>query len=392
MGQIFSCAGKFGRKTKCQAEKQEQPDLSSQAVQTQIEEPASAAIQPQREDQHEEQYQSTSKVMGLPLDVIVMIFGLLEIHDAVAFSLACKGLHHHLFGDARALLKDAGPWEMRNVQAMLEKDLPHDQIYCHFCRRFHSLDKDYRKANCAEKDNPHTTLFATPIPGRHTPTLTYLDARAILNAVEFKRPWAKTSLKTLERTIRVGPRDNQWCQVWEPKVLYGALCLRITTGHDRKNTIREKDEFVYSICKHVHIHAKFPHMWAHLFELRRIVLCNRDKAAGTCDTCHAEWGLEMTWIDGDEGSSSRAGWDIVIQSWHNFGLLRYPSERLWALSAGGDRSPKTKWIEGDSTYILDHDGWKGQFAECPFTPSHRGPSEWTWLAAEEHDVYPFYTD
>ncbi|KAG6358501.1 hypothetical protein INS49_014385 [Diaporthe citri] len=260
MGQIFSRAGKFRRKTKCQIEKQEQPDLSLQAVQT--EESASAATQIQNEEQHEEQYQSTSKVMGLPLDVIVMIFDLLDVHDAVAFSLACKGLHDHLFANARTLFKAASREDKFKVQTMLEKDLQYDQIYCPFCRTFHSLHKAYRKSNCAESGKHQVSLFTTHVPGEMTSALSYLDARAIMNAVFFKRPSAEGYLKWLERRIQTGTRESSWQQVWKAKVIKGELFLMIVTGHDRISTTKDKDEFALSVCKHVHIRGKFPHLWA----------------------------------------------------------------------------------------------------------------------------------
>lgn len=386
MGQIFSCAGKFGRKTKCQAEKQEQPDVSSQAVQTQIEKPAPAAIQPQREDQHEKQYQTTSQVMGLPLDVMVMIFDLLEVPDAIAFSLACQGVRDHLFADARALFKKSSREDKLNVQTMLEKDLPHDQIYCPFCRTFHTLDRGYRQANCAEKDKPQLSLFATHVPGTETSTLSYLDARAITNAVLFELPCAPDHLKTLEQRFRVGSRENPWHQVWTPKVIKGELFLMIAAGHDRIATIRHKDEFVYSICKHVQIHAKFPHMWAHLSELSRIGVCKtRDWATGTCATCHADWKLWMKWISRDDGLSPRAGWDILIRSWHRLGTLRSPSDSRWAMSAGEDRPTQTRWIGGDSVHIIDHEDWDSESSGYPHTDDHGGPAEIMWRNAVEHE-------
>lgn len=401
MGQIFSCAGKFRRKTKRQTEEQDQPDLPSQAVRTQIGDSASAATQSQHEEQQgnqhgeqhgeqhkeqdEEEYQSSSVVMGLPLDVILIIFDLLEVHDAVAFSLACKGLHEHLFANARALFKAASKEDKFKTQTMLEKDLAHDQIYCPFCRTFHSLHNEYRQANCAEKAKPQLSVFATYIPGELASAVSYLDARAVMNAVSFKRPCAEEYLKFLDRRFRIGTPESSWYQVWAPRVIKGELFLLIVTGHDRVATAGDKDEFVLSVCKHVTIQGKFPHIWAYHSELSWMCLfADRRLAAGTCRTCHADWRLLMEWVEGKgEGAPARAGWDIFIRSWHRLGPLRSPWDPRWARGAGEERSPKTKWIDGDSTHIIDHDGWDEQFAGYPASNAYHGPAELMWEQAEE---------
>lgn len=379
MGQILSRACKLRRKTKCRKKKQKQPDRSSQAVQAQVEESASPVAQPQ----HKDGYQPASVLMRLPLDIQVKIFDLLDVPDAVAYSIACKGLYHHFFSDARALFWEADFGQIYKVWTMLEKDLPHDQTYCLFCKTFHTLDKEYRRAHCAEKDNPDLSLFATHMPGAKTQTLSYLDARAAVNAVFFKRPSAKSSLKALERTVRAGTPDSPWTQVWKPNVIDGELFLRIATGHDRKTGARDRDEFAFSVCKHVHINGRFPHLWVQASELRRTLLdSSRRAAAGSCRNCRADWKLWMEWIGGaEEGASApRAGWDILVQSWHRLGRFRAPGdlELFWALAAGEGRPPKAEWIEGDSKHIIDHDGWESQVAGYPRTVKVFGPAEIIW--------------
>lgn len=315
----------------------------------------------------------------LPLDLTATIFDLQELPDAVALSLACKGLHQHLFPAARRRFEGATAGARREVQTMLEKDLPEDQIYCAFCKTFHTLDDEYRKTKCLEGANPALASFGTHVAGKRVLTLKYLDARALVNATLFKRSPAADLLKKLEWNVGAGlPRmhpcrkatraeygASPWFQEGWAKVIKGQLFLHVEAVHHELAGIRDRDEVAYSVCKHVALRGRFPHLWANTSELRRVChFSSRDQVTGTCETCRADWNLKQTWTPSDDGTKARAGWLIHVTSWHYLGWVRSPFESWWSDSAGEVAKPEIGWVEGDSVYINDHDDWDHQMQAC----------------------------
>ncbi|KAK2609414.1 hypothetical protein N8I77_002911 [Diaporthe amygdali] len=299
--------------------------------------------------------------MSIPLDLLRMVFYYLETEDCIAFSLACEGLYDNLFFQARQRFASASPDHKRRVQTMLEKDLKYVDVYCPFCKTFHTWnDKKYRGINCAEKDEIQSTTFAATQLDTRLSQLSYLDARMIVNAVIFNKSYSLGALGLLLRHFIFGTPRCLWSQSWWPKVIDGELILNVASKHMKDSSGVNEDEFAFRVCKHVIIYGKFPHLWVDTRQLKRIVLCPSARhATGTCRTCSADWDLNVEWID-DEESSHHKGWWIGIEAWHRLGDLRSPYEKRWKLAAGEGISPDSSWIEGHSKHITDHEGWESQ--------------------------------
>lgn len=338
----------------------------------------------------EERYQPASKLLRLPLDLTIVIFDLLEIHDAVAFSLTCKGIHHHFFADARSRLGGANHEDHYKVQTMLEKDLPHDQIYCPYCGTFHSLDPKYRKKFCREQDHDESHTFATFLRGQPAISLKYLDARAIVNAVLFKRPDALKKLMELQ-TCSLDGAWPPWHQYWYPKIIGGQLFLKVEASHVRRTAAEDQHEFSYSVCKHMHVYGKFPHLWVHHSQTRYgFFFGSRKKFAATCRMCGTDWMLDQEWIGDTRGPSNREGWSLSIESWHCLGDVRSPFRSSWSHCSGMLRNPDPRWIAGDTSYIIDHHDWDRQMQRFREIAGRRarviGPNEKSWIKASEWGV------
>lgn len=343
--------------------------------------PASEILQAQRDapvppptpPQPKGLYQQGSKFMDLPLDMILTIFDRLEVHDAVALSLTCKGLYQHLFADARIRFKNTSREGREEVQTMLEKDLPYDQIYCGFCGTFHTMYDDYRSTVCLENRQPGVSAFATQVPGILTSKLTFLDARAILNVMLFKRPDGKNILKALERKTSAGTVESPWTQHWEFKRLDGPgdLLATVTSTHSRFKATRDNEKFTYSVCKHIHLLAEFPNMLVNRPDLSRTFICPEgDFASGTCLACHAHWDLWLRWSK-DWKSWNYNGWKIEIKSWHRLGRLRSPSDPIWARNAGEYWSPEyrvpgIRWDKITPNYITFPRNWMLHWLRCSY--------------------------
>lgn len=391
LGQIFSGTGISRRIKKFRKAKKVPASESGQTKSDGSDSYASASGSPP-----ESQYQPVSKLMDIPLDVIVMIFNILEVDGAVALSLACKGLHTHLFAGARNRFHAADKDDKHKVQTMLEKDLPDGQIYCPFCRTFHTLDKDYRKTTCLEKDRHEQSTFARYVPEVQPFRLRYLNARAIMNAAHFNKPSVESNtqkrnggeatLETLRHFFKSGTPENEWWQGTTPRVIGGELYLKVFTQHRRELIPGEKDYFTFNVCKHVRVHGCSPLLWAHNSELSRVChFYDKKSASATCDTCRADWSLRVEWVDEEKEIFSRSGWTVTIVTWHRLGGLRSPDDPLWAESAGEVRSSKKSWIHGDSFYLTDHDNWERDMELC--SPADydlaTGPAQRTWKEIEE---------
>lgn len=348
------------------------------------------------ESPSESQYQPVSKFMDIPLDVILMIFDILEVDDAVALSLACKGLHTHLFSGARNRFNAADKEDKHKVQTMLEKDLPDGQIYCPFCRTFHTLDEDYRKTTCLEKDRHQQYTFARYVPEAQPFRLRYLNARAIMNAAHFNKPSVESNkqrrsggeanLESLRHVFESGTPGNEWLQSTTPRVIGGELYLMVFTQHRRELKPGEKDYFAFNVCKHVRVYGCSPLLWTHNSELSRTChFYNKKSASATCDSCHADWRLRVEWADEEKEIFSRSSWTVTFVSWHRLGGLRSPDDPLWAESAGEDRPSKKSWVHGDSFYLTDHDNWERDMELCSPADYNlaTGPAQRTWKEIEE---------
>lgn len=399
MGQILSRAKWLQRKKKCRNGKK---DPSSKSGHTKSEQPDPCTSP--SESPPETQYQPDSKLMEIPLDVIVAIFDLLEVQDAAALSLACKGLQNHLFANARTRFSSADRGGKLKVQTMLEKDLPDGHVYCPFCRIFHTIDEKYRKKRCFENGRIKSSTFATYLPNtKQILALRYIDARAIMNAVLFNRPSTEDQLKRLKHTYVTGKPNNTWQHNIEAKVINQELYLKASTWHRREVKTNGTDRWVYNVCKHVRAHGNYPHFWAHHSEISRVVHFSHSRSSrraisATCGTCGADWALRVKWIykdddneDEEANTGLRSGWFFNIISWHRLGGLRSPGDPLWAESAGEDRPANRKkdWVEGDSFYFNAHPNC--QFAhEVDQLPRARagddglsGPAQTIWGDAEE---------
>lgn len=367
-------------------EMQDRTCLTPQAGQIQDVEPAAPAIP----SQDEQPYQPDSKLMSIPLDLTATISDILEPHDALALSLTCKGLHDHLFGGARARFENASREARWKVQTMLEKDLPPDQIYCAFCKTFHTTDEKYRSTVCRGRTSSGRSSFTTHLRGDPVSRLGYLDARAIVNASLFQRPSADDALASLlRRSLSSGtPRRDMWEQTWEARVIGGQLFLRTETWHTAARGRKDRDRFAHSVCGHVHIHARWPSLWVNVSELGRLCrFADSDCVAGTCRTCRADWTMMTIWVDGKKDKRPKdAGWLIKITSWHRLGGVRSPFDPVWARCAGEDRSPKPEWDHWDSECInaTDHLELNARGYEGGEEDSQFGKAQMVWMRAEEH--------
>lgn len=340
-------------------------------------------------------YQQDSKFMGLPLDMILTIFGPLEAHDAVALSLTCKGLYQHLFADARIRFKNTGREGRQKVQTMLEKDLPWDQIYCAFCGTFHTLDDKYRRTSCLENQQPQLSSFATQVPGILTSRLRYLDARAILNLMLFEKPNRTKLLESLERKVSAGTTKRPWAQTWEFQKYRGELLAMITSTHSNHKGWRYPKQFTYSVCKHVHLHASFPNMWVNSTGFSLMFICPAgDYASGICLDCQTDWEVTLEYSK-DIIGWTRCGWEIEVHSWLRLGRLRSPSDRVWARCAGeyvspDEMLPGTRWDMITSEYTIWHKQWELQLLQyCYQGQGYRredipiGPYHQRWMDAKK---------
>lgn len=288
--------------------------------------------------------------MDLPLDVALCIFDHLEVDDSIALSLACQGLHHHLFAKARTRFKNASNEVKCRVQTLLEKGLPRDQIYCAFCRTFHPMHWHYRQTTCLEPEFPDT-CFTTRTPGGRGWKLPYLDARAVTNMGLIQSATTSETANTLEQGPwqRLKTTENGWSQWVEPKVLNDELYLRTRSRHIRRHASHETDNFTFSICKHAVIHAQYPFIWADKTSLSRLSHnTSRDRASGTCATCSADWDLRMDLIFADRAAAGwdATGWALTVTSWHRLGGVRSPDDPIWVQNAGGYATPRMRWYGG----------------------------------------------
>lgn len=191
-----------------------------------------------------QQYQAQSMFMGLPLDITLCVFDYTEADGSIALSLACKGLYCHLFAKARTRFENASTEVKLKVQTFLEKGLRGNQIYCAFCRSFHSLFRADRQFSCQESKFPDSS-FNIRKPGGRVWTLEYLDARAITNAGLFESPTARKTTRTpigkdWRQPICTGSGWSQWLEF---KVINQELLLRVKSQHIRNNAQKEGDEF-----------------------------------------------------------------------------------------------------------------------------------------------------
>ena len=306
------------------------------------------SVPPALSYQPQGQYQQNSRFMSvLPLDSILNVFDVLEAHDAIALSLSCKGLHHHLFAAARSRFENASREGKRKVRTMLERTLPPNQIYCPFCRIFHTLDNNYRRTSCLESQEPRAFVIAGQVPGILTHKMKYLDARSLMNAVTFKRQLPNKFPKSSGRVRKlvVGPDDNFWIHGGEAKVVRGELFTKTTSMHLRRHATSANEKFTYRVCRHLQIPAQFPRMWITMFALKRINTSTEegDRAAmGACPTCHAEWYLRIEFEE-DAATGIRDSWAMVIDSWHCLGSMRSPTDPIWTRAAGESTPAERRW-------------------------------------------------
>lgn len=367
MGQAMSVVDRSRRPTEGREVQEIRRCLALETCRAQRDDPASLPTP----SKPKEPYQQDSKFMGLPLDMILIIFDPLDAHDAVALSLTCKGLYQHLFADARIRFKNTSREGRQEVQTMLEKDLPWDQVYCGFCRTFHTLNDTYRRTYCLENQQPGLSSFATQVPGILTSKLKYLDARAILNIMLSEKPTSKKLLESLERKVSAGATESPWTQTWEFNKYRGALLAMITSTHSNHRPRRYHKNFTYSVCKHVHLHASFPNMWVNHAGFFLMFICPEgDYASGTCLNCHTDWEVTLKY-NKDMISWTSHGWEIEVHSWHRLGRLRSPSDQVWARCAGeyvspDEMLPGVRWKMITSEDAFWNMRWERYFLRYPY--------------------------
>ena len=336
--------------------------------------------------QSEVAYQPNSKLMSLPLDLIVAIFNILEPHDSVALSITCQGLHQHLFADARTRFKNASRKEQYMVQTMLEKGLSHDESYCPFCKKFHTLDQLYRDKYCCESE---VYSFATYLPNVKASTLKYLDARAIMNAINFKRSSVGEALQPLHRKLKTGKAEGRWRHIWEPRVIDEQLFLKVTSSHTHGAALisSNEDEFVYNVCPHVHVNARFPIMQIDASQVSRLVYTGVRCCSSTCLTCRADWTVNVEWTTAKEWTlcTAEEGWAVEFNSWHRLGSLRSPYDAAWGRSAGEERSQKPVW-QRSSRHIIFVNETQMLWYPAPPPASRVGTSQKIWMEEEKRDA------
>ncbi|POS78340.1 hypothetical protein DHEL01_v203270 [Diaporthe helianthi] len=286
-------------------------------------------------------YQPDSKFINLPLDIILGIFDYLKANHAIALSLTCKGLHTHLFADARTLFDNANNKGRLKVQRMLEMNLPPNHVYCPFCKTFHSLDERYREAHCLESQSPHISSIHAPIVNAH---------------IWGRLSSAREQLQTLRKKhCRPPPTvGNGWRKWWWPEVTSrGDLEVCITSQHVQSDA-RDKDEvFEYSVCEYASIRAQFPYMWTNLTMMDFLGYRSGKFARGKCKRCNADCAVMVKWTFDNEAATAcdntpPAGWEIEFKSRHRLGRLRSPNDQAWALCAGEYSAPKVRRNEGSS--------------------------------------------
>lgn len=313
-------------------------------------------------------YQSDSKFMDLPVDVIFSVFDhLQEAEDSVAFSLVCRGLFDALFAKAIAHYNRAGSGERFGTQLMLKRDAPPHVMDCYFCSTIHTTDKKYRRNSCLESQNTARGSFDRQLVGGGTRKLMFLDARAAMHAVCFNKPGADKLFESLSWECVTSAGKAQWIHQADARIHSSGwdsvreLWLETASRHIHPD--KPFEEFTYSVCKHVHLYAKYPSIYADFDKIGGAPYpWNEFQIRSSCIVCHAFWKLE--WSMQPE-KAAREGWGLKIWSRHCLGNLWWPFCQRWVRSAGEYETPdvremvekgKGRWMEVYNDFSWDSQG------------------------------------
>lgn len=302
-----------------------------------------AASAPFVQPQLERRYQPNSKFMDLPLDLTFMIFDHLDARDSTALSLTCRGLFDSFFAKARKRFHSTDMWDHSRTRLMLEHHAPPHVIYCYFCAGIHTVDKEYRRTSCLERKRTTSSCFDTQLVGGGAHKLMFIDARVAVNAAKFNKPGAEKLLESLRWKGAEQAGTSRWTHQIEARITNSGreLILEKTSTHVHPD--QPFDEFTYSVCKHVHIYAKHPFIFAdsRKFDSKG---CPGDalNVGSSCAVCGAQWDIKMGWYLQQPETAAREGWGLAIWSRHFLGQLHIPSCRTWARCAGEYEAPDVK--------------------------------------------------
>lgn len=225
---------------------------------------------------------------------------------------------------------------------MLVHDAPPDVLHCSFCFKIHTTDKKSRRNCCLESKNTERCSFDRQLVGGGTRKLMFLDARAAMLAARFDKPGADKLLESLSWKCVTTAGKAQWIHQADARIHTSGwdsereLWLETTSRHIHPDKAFE--EFTYSVCKHVHLYAKYPSIYA---DFGTPGPWNDSQIKSYCIACHTQWEVQPEWCMEPEKAACEE-WGLKIWSKHCLGNLWGPWCDKWGRCAGEYETPDVR--------------------------------------------------
>lgn len=276
----------------------------------------------------------------LPVELILSVFELLPVVDAVCLGLTCKRIYeiskvHNL----QPRLDEPGT---ETLLCRLERDITgvsycfpgqklvrfeKDKSFQSFCH-FHKFDK-----------NPYYRIPSPVVPcGNSVMFITYCKARLLTN-YQILGPQHGLPTSYLDQTYDHPQREDGicWKEEFESKVINGELFVLYThtLSHEHADASAFKNGFeTMSIDLCPHLSAGRNVVFKHNVRLRRDLIGRTERYdEGWCRSCDTDWETFIQW------THPKRGWVVTIRTYQGLGACRSPYDPIWQAIASIHSEP-----------------------------------------------------
>ena len=316
-------------------------------------------VPPQQQEPDAEKPRYKPRLLRLPVELVLIIAGLLSPEDAAALSLSCKGLH-----TLSLPLHSLSTAQRDSLLPRLERDLGASHFYCSYCSTLHgflSLPRCYEvrpfKGGCC------TSMEFQP-PGLPY-WLTYYHGRLVMNR-HFYEPPSGLPLESLTAVTVDYYADYHWRRgvpwwtteftaaiIQDELVIYARHMLESTGLDALWAHIEEQYHF---ICNHLKTYD-----WAMYWSCQRETGHDSGHQStqaiqygcGSCSECPTDYTVEVT----RAAAHGRINHKITVYSYHLMGSFRSHRDRNWramvdrGLGGEGEATSSSKFVPRDQVQV-----------------------------------------